>query len=100
MNQPLRWDFFGSIGGGGFARESSALMPFLCDAATNHLGNVRVVMNDAGLVEQVNQFYPYGEVTRTNHRGKTVITCGPTSNVIDQGATGYYYKHTYRSHKW
>ena len=28
---------------------------------TDHLGNVRVVMNDAGVVEQVNQFYPYGE---------------------------------------
>ena len=30
---------------------------------TDHLGNVRVVVNDAGLVEQVNQFYPYGEST-------------------------------------
>ena len=30
---------------------------------TAHLGNVRVVVNDAGLVEQVNQFYPYGEAT-------------------------------------
>ena len=28
---------------------------------TDHLGNVRVVVNDAGVVEQVNQFYPYGE---------------------------------------
>ena len=31
--------------------------------ATDHLGNVRVVVNDAGAVEQVNQFYPYGEAT-------------------------------------
>ena len=30
---------------------------------TDHLGNVRVVVNDAGVVEQVNQFYPYGEAT-------------------------------------
>ena len=30
---------------------------------TDHLGNVRVVVNDAGVVEQVNQFYPYGEST-------------------------------------
>ena len=28
---------------------------------TDHLGNVRVVVNDASVVEQVNQFYPYGE---------------------------------------
>ena len=31
------------------------------DFLTDHLGNVRVVVNDAGVVEQVNQFYPYGE---------------------------------------
>ena len=30
---------------------------------TDHLGNVRVVVNDAGVVEQVNQFYPYGKAT-------------------------------------
>ena len=30
---------------------------------TDHLCNVRVVVNDAGVVEQVNQFYPYGEAT-------------------------------------
>ena len=30
---------------------------------TDHLGNVRVVVNDVGVVEQVNQFYPYGEAT-------------------------------------
>lgn len=30
---------------------------------TDHLGNVRVVVNDDGVVEQVNQFYPYGEPT-------------------------------------
>ena len=30
---------------------------------TDHLGNVRVVVNDAGMVEQENQFYPYGEAT-------------------------------------
>ena len=30
---------------------------------TDHRGNVRVVVNDAGVVEQVNQFYPYGEAT-------------------------------------
>ena len=28
---------------------------------TDHLGNVRVVVNSAGTVEQVNQYYPYGE---------------------------------------
>ena len=28
---------------------------------TDHLGNVRVVVNDDGVVEQVNQYYPYGE---------------------------------------
>ena len=30
---------------------------------TDHLGNVRVVVNDDGVVEQVNHFYPYGEAT-------------------------------------
>ena len=30
---------------------------------TDHLGNVRVVVNDAGVVELVNQFYLYGEAT-------------------------------------
>lgn len=36
---------------------------------TDHLGNVRVVVNDAGVVEQVNQFYPYGESIRGRYLG-------------------------------
>ena len=45
---------------GGFITAADMRYHFL---VTDHLGNVRVVVNDAGLVEQVNQFYPYGEAT-------------------------------------
>ena len=69
----------GSAGGIGCPPASSAIGPYsyekvLVDGGfitapdmryhffvTDHLGNVRVVVNDAGVIEQVNQFYPYGE---------------------------------------
>lgn len=71
----------GSAGGIGYPLASTVIGPYsyekvLVDGgfitaadmryhffATDHLGNVRVVVNDAGVVEQVNQFYPYGEAT-------------------------------------
>ena len=74
----------GSAGGTGYPLASSAIGPYsdgilnkvLMDGGfitaadmryhffvMDHLGNVRVVVNDAGVVEQVNQFYPYGEST-------------------------------------
>ena len=43
---------------GGFITASDGRYHFF---VTDHLGNVRVVVNDAGVIEQVNQFYPYGE---------------------------------------
>lgn len=70
-----------SAGGIGYPLASSAIGPYsyergLVDGGfitaadmryhffvTDHLGNVRVVVNDAGVVEQVNHFYPYGEAT-------------------------------------
>lgn len=43
---------------GGFITAADGRYHFF---VTDHLGNVRVVVNDAGVIEQVNQFYPYGE---------------------------------------
>lgn len=45
---------------GGFITASDMRYHFF---VTDHQGNVRVMVNDHGLVEQVNQFYPYGEAT-------------------------------------
>ncbi len=50
---------------------------------TDHLGNVRVVVNDAGVVEQ------------------GAYDFGATSNIIDDYATTYYEKKNIsRSHRW
>lgn len=38
-----------------------------------------------------------GQVTRTNHKGYTVFTIGPTSNIIDGHATKYYNR-THKTH--
>lgn len=57
----FRWSRKRANGGGGFARESSAFMPFLREVSTDHLGNVRVVATATGVIEQQNEFYPYGE---------------------------------------
>ena len=80
-SQPSRRSLPGSAGGTGCPLVSSAIGPYsyekvLVDGGfitaadmryhffvTDHLGNVRVVVNDAGVVEQVNQFYSYGEAT-------------------------------------
>ena len=88
MNQPLRWDLFGSIGGEGFARESSALMFFLCEASTDHLGNVRAVLTAAGVIEQENEFYPYGESidTGTQFTSDNPYKWGSKEWDADQGA--------------
>ena len=40
---------------------SSTLVPFPRGASASHLGNVRVVATAAGVDEQQNEFYPYGE---------------------------------------
>lgn len=83
-SQPSRRSLPGSAGRTGCPLASSAIGPYsygilekvLVDGGfitaadmryhffvTDHLANVRVVVNDAGVVEQVNRFYPYGETS-------------------------------------
>lgn len=86
--------------------------PRYCWNTKDHLGSVRAVADADGNVFATYAYSPYGEdfangkikrgqVTRTNHRGKTVLTVGATSNIIDDYATTYYEKNNIsRSHRW
>lgn len=52
----------------------------------------RVITGSEQLSAFANGEIKRGQVTRTNHRGKTVLTVGATSNIIDDYATTYYEK--------
>ena len=59
----------------------------------------RVITGSEQLTARANGEIAPGQVTRYNHKGKTVYTSGVTSNVVDPSATRYFYKHLFKSRR-
>ncbi|MBQ7609825.1 MAG: hypothetical protein IJU74_01870 [Bacteroidales bacterium] len=109
----IRWNsYMGSKSDNGVIRSPASILAHEADHAIDDLTDARahsdrrdrlnaqygneeekrVITGSEQKTSLANGEIKTGQVTRRNHNGTSVLTIGPTSNIIDNYTTQYYYK--------